>query len=102
MITNCYSKRSLPQKKVHDWVFNLANTVGTDESHGQRQCYSLKLNKSKSEGRRVLSLAKFSIIVINFYPSFKTYVLGAQKICLIDKLCFNETVLLSTYNICFG
>ena len=30
------------------------------------------------------------------YPSVLTYVLGAQKNCLI------ETVLLSTHNICFG
>ena len=30
------------------------------------------------------------------YPSILTYVFGAQKNCLI------ETVLLSTYNICFG
>ena len=30
------------------------------------------------------------------YPSVLTYVLGAQKNCL------NETVLLSTHNICFG
>ena len=34
-------------------------------------------------------------IVIIFYPAIKTYVLGAQKNCL------NETVLLSTHNICF-
>ena len=33
---------------------------------------------------------------IFFYPSVLTYVLGAQKNCLI------ETVLLSTNNICFG
>ena len=39
--------------------------------------------------REVLSV-KFS------YPSVLTYVLGAQKNCLIEK------VLLSTYNICFG
>ena len=37
-----------------------------------------------------------SIIVIIFYPSVKTCVLGAQKNRLI------ETVLLSTHNICFG
>ena len=30
------------------------------------------------------------------YPYFLVYVLGAQKNCL------NETVLLSTHNICFG
>ena len=35
-------------------------------------------------------------IVNIFYPSFLTYVLGAQKNRLI------ETVLLSTYNLCFG
>ena len=80
----------------------MANTVGTDESHGQRQCYLLKLNKSKSEGRRVLSLAKFSIIVINLYPSSKTYVFWSPKNRLMDKLCLNETVLLSTHSICFG
>ena len=35
-------------------------------------------------------------LLILSYPSFKTFVLGAEKIPLI------ETVLLSTHNICFG
>ena len=39
---------------------------------------------------------KFSKLLIFSYPSFVTYVLGAQKNRLI------ETVLLSTHNICFG
>ena len=39
----------------------------------------------------------FSVQLLIFsYPSILSYVLGAQKNCLI------ETVLLSTHNICFG
>ena len=42
-------------------------------------------------------LKKFEHKMLIFsYPSVLTYVLGAQKSCLI------ETVLLSTNNICFG
>ena len=59
-------------------------------------------NKKIAENRRIynfelkVTITSTAKLEIFTYPSILTYVLGAQKNCLI------ETVLLSTHNICFG
>ena len=53
------------------------------------------LNLHISHRLRYTKIVSLKMLIFS-YPSVLTYVLGAQK----NRL--NETVLLSTYNICFG